>query len=156
VWVAIVGSRTFGACLTRHSLPPDEAHVQVCRMMKAGRLMQNIVTRAAKEPDFEGIVTGDAQGADHIADVTCALFGVKCQVMRVRSGPEEFHIRAKARNQKIVDKADRMFALMGLGRDSRGTTDAIERALRKGIPVAVYRTSTGLWESLNDSSKPST
>ncbi len=125
--------------------------------MQAGRLMQKIVTRAAKEPDFEGIVTGDARdGADDIAQRTCNLLGVTCQVMRVRSGMEPFHVRAKARNQKVVDKADRMFALMGPGPDSRGTSDAVERAVRKGIPVDVFRTSTGQWGSPSDSSRPST
>lgn len=81
---------------------------------------------------------GCQRGADGIAAVIAA-----CRGWEVRPFPPDFAAHAtaaeafKARNQAMIDaKPDLVLALPR--HNSRGTWDAVSRANRAGIPVAVH------------------
>lgn len=77
-----------------------------------------------------------ATGADAIADRIARQLGIA-----VERFPAEWNRYGKRaalmRNQEMVDRADRLIAFPAA--DSRGTTDAIARARKKGIPVDIFR-----------------
>jgi hypothetical protein len=105
--------------------------------------MRAIVTRWMQKPDFEGVVSGGAPGADSLAKEVCDELGVRCLEYKPKRGPEPFWVRAKARNTKIVDKVAALVALYGSGPKSPGTFDTETKARQKGIPVFVWH--DGRW-----------
>jgi len=82
------------------------------------------------------IVTGDADGADHMARIWAAehkmplmVFPANWKLHGIKAGP--------MRNQQIVDASDKMVAFWnGL---SRGTANSIDNAQRRGIHLIVAR-----------------
>lgn len=150
MWVGIVGSRNLGWCGYQHgrSMPPstDELdHARVCPQVVEKVRMRIIVTRASHQKGFEGIVSGGASGADSLAKTACDELHIKCVVYPPKPGPEPFWQRAKTRNQKIVDRSDMLIAVFAPGPRSPGTSDTIERALTKGIPLHVWH--EGRWST---------
>jgi hypothetical protein len=150
MWVGIVGSRRLGSCGFRHgrSIPPsaDElAHARVCPKVVEKVRMRAIVTRASRQPDFEGVVSGGAPGADSLAKEAADELRVRIVELPPEPGPEPFRERAFARNQKIVDKAGMLIAVFAPGPRSPGTSHTVSRALAKGIPVHVWH--AGRWST---------
>jgi len=86
------------------------------------------------------IVSGDAPGPDSWAEEAAAEYGREVHLIRpgldgARS-QGQLTRRYHARNQRIVNLADEMMALVAPDRRG-GTEDAIRRAQRKGIPVTL-------------------
>lgn len=137
IWVGIVGSRDYGVC-TCVKLP-DEPHPESCPLLVAYLLMLKTVARLGRNYDLAGITSGGADGADSMARDVAELMEVPFKEFPVLKGPGTFAQRAFARNSQIVARADRLIAFFG-PRVTRGTTDTIEKALAKGIPVhSLYR-----------------
>jgi predicted Rossmann fold nucleotide-binding protein DprA/Smf involved in DNA uptake len=86
------------------------------------------------------IISGGAPGPDSWAQEAAHRYGRKIQVIRpdLEGARTQGQVtrRYHARNQRIVDLADEMLALVAPSRRG-GTEDAIRRAQRKGIPVTV-------------------
>ena len=94
----------------------------------------------ASLPADSVVVSGHAEGPDLWAEAAAVARGLKTLVfapdltdarslgMRTR--------RYHARNQKIVDAADELFAFVSPERKG-GTEDTIRRAERKGIPIHI-------------------
>ena len=86
------------------------------------------------------IVSGGAAGPDTWAEEAAQKYGLTVWVFHpdlegARSQGQVTR-RYHSRNQRIVDAADEMFALVAPDRHG-GTEDAIDRAKRKGIPVTL-------------------
>ncbi len=92
------------------------------------------------------VISGGASGVDRIAATAALARGLKVWEFKVdtiglpefgtEGSKREFGIRAFQRNQKIVDKADRVVAFWdGI---SRGTLDTITRARRAGKLALVF------------------
>ncbi len=94
----------------------------------------------AQLPEATVIISGGAPGPDTWAEECAQKYGRRIRVIRpeldgaVSQG--QVTRRYHARNQRIVDLADEMFALVAPDRIG-GTEDAIRRAHRKGIPVTL-------------------
>jgi len=144
VWVAIVGSQTFGYCPCLKVAGPKGDHLKVCPALHAQRLMMATVTRLAKDPELEGIVSGGAPGADTMAKWAATLLGVKFLELKPRSGPEPFAVRAMARNTRVVSKAAKVVAFFAPGDPSPGTSDTLTKARLAGKPTFSWR--NGSWE----------
>lgn len=143
-WVGIVGSRGFGLCgclgdRTKHARPSD------CRMVQAFQLSLSIITRLAQDPEFEGVVSGEAAGADSLAKTAAKMLDVPYKGYPVKPGPEPFAYRAKRRNGEIVAKSSMVIALYAPGPRSPGTTDTVTKAKTAGLPVHIYH--EGRWSS---------
>jgi predicted Rossmann fold nucleotide-binding protein DprA/Smf involved in DNA uptake len=86
------------------------------------------------------VVSGGASGPDMWAEESAQKYGLRVRVIRpeLDSAISQGQVtrRYHARNQRIVDLADEMFALVASDRRG-GTEDAIRRAQRKGIPVTL-------------------
>lgn len=150
MWVGIVGSRRLGACDQRHgqSMPPSAEeleHALVCPKVVEKQRMRLIVSRASVQPDFEGVVSGGASGADSLAKEAADELGLGKRFLELlpKPGTTPYRDRAFERNQKIVDKAGMLIAVFAPGPRSPGTSDTIHRALVKGIPVHVWH--NGKW-----------
>ena len=94
----------------------------------------------AQLPEGTAIISGGAPGPDSWAEGAARKFGRDMRVIRpdleaARSQGQRTR-RYHARNQRIVDLADEMFALVAPDRMG-GTEDAIRRAQRKGIPITL-------------------
>ena len=86
-------------------------------------------------PDM--VVSGGARGADTIAADVADELDIPVTVYRPewnRHGKSAAFIR----NQQIVDAATEMAAFFGPSGPTPGTSDAIERAQAKGIPVHIF------------------
>lgn len=145
-WVAIVGSRNLGECACKPHFPPtpeERAHENQCPRVIAFKRMLRIVTKLAQDPGFSGIVSGGADGADHLAELAATALGVKAKIFKPEGGSEPFAVRAKARNQRIVDHADMVIAIYAPGPRSPGTSDTVQRARTKGIPIHIWH--EGRW-----------
>jgi YspA, cpYpsA-related SLOG family len=86
------------------------------------------------------IVSGGAPGPDTWAEEAARKYGLPVQVFRpdlegARTQGQKTR-RYHNRNQRIVDAADEVVALVGPNRTG-GTEDTILRAERKGIPVTL-------------------
>jgi hypothetical protein len=82
------------------------------------------------------LVSGGARGVDTLAERAAHDFGVPIEVYR----PDWKRYGSGAgfrRNATIVERADEMLAFYGPTRTA-GTTDSVNRALAKGIPVRVF------------------
>jgi hypothetical protein len=150
MWVAIVGSRTFGECPKEQFHPghlpptPEEAkHATVCPEVTSRYVVMRAIAKWAQRPDFEGVVSGAAIGADSIAKEMCDLLGVAIKEVPVPSGPEPFRDRALGRNSVIVARADVLVAFFSPGQRSPGTSDSLRKAKAKGIPTYVFQ--SGRW-----------
>lgn len=98
-----------------------------------------------EHPDLT-IVSGGAQGADTLAIDAGKLLGLDekhLKVYPVQKGASPFWERAQRRNSQIVEKADMLIAVFARGPRSSGTSDTVEKALEKGIPVHVWH--NGSW-----------
>jgi hypothetical protein len=145
VWAAIVGSQTFGHCpclANRFKFPPS--HQQQCPALHAFQLMMATITRLAKDPELEGIVSGGAPGADSLAKQCAQMLGVKFLEIKPRSGPEPFRQRAMDRNTRVVKKAAKVVAFFAPGDPSPGTSDTVTKARLALKPTYVWR--AGSWE----------
>jgi len=136
-WVAIVGSRTIGECSCTvasksHAKPGD------CPRVQALQFMLRVITRLAKDPDFVGIVSGEAKGADTYAKEAAKILGVRYEGFTVNPGRESFATRAKWRNDRIVQHASGVVAVFAAGPRSRGTSDTVAKAKAAGLPVHVF------------------
>jgi hypothetical protein len=94
----------------------------------------------ARLPANTVIVSGGAPGPDTWAEEAARKYGLAIQIFRpnlvdVRSQGQATR-RYHGRNQRIVEAADELFALVAPNRRG-GTEDAIKRATRKGIPVTL-------------------
>jgi len=94
----------------------------------------------AELPEGSVIISGGAPGPDRWAEEAARKYGREMRVIHpdleeVRSQGQRTR-RYHVRNQRIVDLADEMFALVAPNRRG-GTEDAIRRARRKGIPIAL-------------------
>lgn len=145
MWDAIVGSRNLGECSCEtNDTEWSEAkpHWEDCQKVRAWLLALNVVTRLAKQPGFEGIVSGGARGADTLAKDACVVLGVKILELKPAGGREPFWVRAQARNQKIVNKVAKtkgqVVALFAPGPRSPGTSDTIERAKAAGLKTFIH------------------
>jgi hypothetical protein len=146
MWCAVVGSRTFGQCPCLASpIKLRGKHLEVCPALHAFKLVMATVTRLARYPDFEGIVSGGAPGADTLAKQACQLLGVKLLELKPSGGREPFAVRAKARNTKIVEKAALVVAFFGPGAPSPGTSDTLTKARAAGKPTFVWH--SGSWRT---------
>ena len=154
MWVAIVGSRTFGDCshqIHRHpTFPPtpeEKEHAQTCPSIKARELVRHIVVKWSTRPGFQGIVSGAAIGADSLAREACELLGTTILEIPVPSTPREasFRERALGRNSTIVAKADVVVALFSPGPRSPGTSDTLRKAKQKGVPTYIWH--QGSWST---------
>lgn len=156
MWVAIVGSRSLGECrcdAKQKHWPPTEdekAHQEECLKVEHWLLVLKVVTRLVTQHGEDlSIVSGGARGADTLAMDAAEMLGIpksRRKEITPRPGPESFAFRAKARNTKIVEKADMVIALFGPGRRSPGTTDTVTKAKAKGIPVHVWHEGQWLTE----------
>jgi hypothetical protein len=86
------------------------------------------------------IVSGGAPGPDTWAEDAARARGLGVEIFRpdlegARSQGQVTR-RYHNRNQRIVDAADELVALVATNRKG-GTEDTIRRALRKGIPVTI-------------------
>ena len=121
--VAISGSRTF----------PDR------------HLVERVIERRLWAGDF--IVIGDAPaGVDLFAWEYLKRQGIhRAHWQREIARWKEFGIPAgHERNGRMLRDADELIAIYAPGPLTRGTTDAVEQALAKGIPVHVYH--EGQWQ----------
>ena len=145
MWVAVVGSQTFGTCpcLTRPALATQE-HRTSCPALHAFQLMMATITRLAKDPELEGIVSGGAPGADSLAKQCAGMLGVRFLEIKPRSGPEPFRQRAMDRNTRVVKKAAKVVAFFAPGDPSPGTSDTVTKARLELKPTYVWR--AGSWE----------
>ncbi len=91
-------------------------------------------------PEGTVIVSGGAPGPDTWAEEAASKYGRGMRVFRPdfkgAHSQGQLTRRYHARNQRVVDLADEMFALVASDRRG-GTEDAIRRAQRKGIPVTL-------------------
>lgn len=147
MFVGVVGSRRLGGCPERHGLsfpptPEELAHSKICPRLMAMALMRKVVARAASLPEFEGVVSGGASGADSLAREACGTT-IPFKEILPAPGPAPFWQRAKERNQRIVDKVGMLIAIYASGPLSPGTSDTVARARAKGIPVHVFH--DGRW-----------
>lgn len=87
--------------------------------------------------DFEVMVTGDARGVDTHVQRYCYKNAIGDR-LSVKSADWDGLGRSAGpvRNQEIVDGIMFLAALWDLR--SRGTRDTINRALRSGVPVAIF------------------
>jgi hypothetical protein len=153
-WVGIVGSRVLADCSCderKVTFPPDPEtllHREECRRLWAWLEMLKIVTRLLQSDPELSIVSGGARGADTLAMQAGQFLGIpKKRLLEIPVPPaprsQSFAERAKGRNTKIVDKADRLIALFADGPRTSGTQDTVTKALAKGIPVHVLH--QGKW-----------
>lgn len=146
MWVAIVGSRTLGEdCGCTGSVEGRQAHPEDCPKMVAWLLMLKTLARLLKRPGFEGIVTGGAKGADHLAEEAANLTGLKCRVhLPSAEKGRTFGERAHKRNQRVINNAESVIAFFDPRyAKSPGTIDAIQLARNAGKEVHVW---WGKWE----------
>jgi len=94
----------------------------------------------AQLPAETVIISGGAAGPDSWAEEAARKYGRNMHVIHPDLGDARSQgqrtRRYHARNQRIVDWADEMFALVAADRRG-GTEDVIRRAQRKGIPVTL-------------------
>ena len=146
MWVAIVGSRSFGLCTCPPVENAETIHPESCAMLRGWLLVLGILTRLTAREGFEGIVSGGAEGADTMAADAAKMFEIKCVVYRPDRTKEPFWVRAKKRNAKIVKKLGTdgwVVALFAPGPRSPGTTDTIEKARAAGLQTHIYH--EGKW-----------
>lgn len=90
------------------------------------------------------VVTGDARGADRMSYEIARVLGIRREMKRADKSlgvPGLF-----LRNGEIVKVIDAgLMAFFAPGKLSHGTTDTVQRALRKGLPVHAYQ--DGRWLS---------
>ena len=148
--VGIVGSRTVGECSCAGKgfdyMRSKEGleHRKECAGLKAVNRMRSIVGQLAAK--YEGdllVISGGAVGADKLAEDACDLLKVKFKEVEIKPGREPFAERAKARNTRLVEKADMLVAVFAPGPRSPGTSDTLRKAIAKPIPVHVYH--EGRW-----------
>jgi predicted Rossmann fold nucleotide-binding protein DprA/Smf involved in DNA uptake len=101
---------------------------------------QTVVDLVGRLPSGSVIVSGGADGPDTWAAEEAEARGLQTIIHLPEGGPSATRWAATekfyARNQKIVDDADCVFALVDPSRKG-GTEDTIRRATRKGIPVTI-------------------
>lgn len=114
-------------------------------MVQAFQLSLSIITRLAQDPEFEGVVSGEAAGADSLAKTAAKMLDVGYRGFPVKPGQEPFWVRAKRRNSEIVAHSAMVIALYAPGPRSNGTTDTVTKARAAGIPVHIYH--EGRWLS---------
>lgn len=147
MWLAVVGSQTFGDCpCLKQPGPKSPEHLRVCPALHAFHLMMATLTRFATRHPLEGVVSGGAIGADSLAKRCAGLLGISpFMELKPRSGPEPFRFRAMERNTRIVRKADVVVAFFAPGDPSPGTSDTVQKARAASKPTYVWR--NGSWES---------
>lgn len=154
MWIAVVGSQTFGTCpCLRTATLATPTHRQVCPALHAFTLMMATLTRWSTRYGIEGVVSGGAPGADELAKRCCGLLGITFLEIKPRSGPEPFRERAMARNTRVVAKVDAVVAFFAPGDPSPGTSDTLMKARLKPIPTFVWH--EGSWETTGSMSSAS-
>jgi len=147
--VGIVGGQQVGVCwcapknLEWIRSAEGLRHRETCEALRAVNRMRAIIGQLLIKHDELKVYSGGAKGADAMAATICHELGVVCEEIKPASGPEPFWFRAKVRNQKIVDHSEMLIAIFAPGPRSPGTSDTVQRALQKGIPVHVY--DNGRW-----------
>lgn len=102
------------------------------------------------------IVHGSATGADTLAENAARTLQIEYNGIPARWNKYRALGNYKAagpiRNQIVVDRSDMLFAFHTDITTSRGTADAVRKAIKKGIPVTEFDQKTGEVTRHNDTS----
>jgi predicted Rossmann fold nucleotide-binding protein DprA/Smf involved in DNA uptake len=120
-------------------MPDQVKHVAIVGSRR--RTDRETVDRlVATLPTGTVVVSGGAPGPDTWAEEAAQRYGRDARIIRPKlegtHSQGQVTRRYHTRNQRIVDLADEMFALVAPDRRG-GTEDAIRRAQRKGIPITL-------------------
>lgn len=152
--VAIVGSRTFAICKCKATRPPQSYdHDSGCPWPADFRLVSRTVVAQKNRAQIAGIelriISGGAAGADTAAHEAADMWGVPFVEYPVSK--EEWKANPKTagfiRNGKMIHDADMLVAFYAPGRRTKGTLDAVGRAVAARIPTYVHH--EGKWTTFH-------